>query len=76
METVSEVQLSGSNYVNSILEDTHELPSKSDMETLNLIVSMSNVKYLTIEYYKEDKRLLEGYQSLFEWVATAKAKAS
>lgn len=76
METVSEVQLSGSNYVNSILEDTHELPSKSDMETLNLIVSMSKVKYLTIEYYKEDERLLEGYQSLFEWVATVKAKAS
>ena len=64
LETVSEVQLSGSNFLNNVLEDTHELPSDSDLDLLSTVLDSAPVEYVTLEYYKDDEKLVSGYQRL------------
>lgn len=71
---VSEVQLSGSNTVDGILEDTHELPSEADMETLRSILARSDVDYVTLEYYKNDRKLVAGYRWLAEWIQATSSR--
>ena len=68
LNTVSEIQISGSNIVNGILEDTHEIPNEKDMEILDNILNRIQPKYLTLEYYKNDQKLVDGYKYLAKWL--------
>ena len=68
LNTVSEIQISGSNIVNGILEDTHEIPNEKDMEILDNILNRIQPKYLTLDYYKNDQKLVDGYKYLAKWL--------
>lgn len=71
LELVSEVQISGSNVVEGIWEDTHEVPSERDMMVLDDIFNRANVQYLTLEYYKNDEKLVSAYRWLHSAVVGA-----
>ena len=69
LDTVTEIQISGSRWINGVFEDAHELPSKRDMELLAKVVGMSPVEYITLEYYKDDEPLVEAYEKLYKNLA-------
>ena len=72
LNKISEIQISGSNIVNGILEDTHEIPSETDMDILDHILYRIKPKYLTLEYYKNDQALIKGYRDLAKWLQIRK----
>lgn len=50
---------------NNIAYDEHELPGKEEWEELkNLISAGCNVRYLTIEYYKETNKLIKSLKEV------------
>jgi hypothetical protein len=68
LNKISEIQISGSNIVNGILEDTHEIPNETDIEILDDVLHRIQPKYLTLEYYKNDQALVKGYKYLEKWL--------
>jgi hypothetical protein len=75
LDQVSEVQISGSNVVEGIWEDTHEVPSDRDMIVLDAIFHRATVQYLTLEYYKVDEKLVSAYRWLHEVVVEGVAQS-
>lgn len=63
---VSEVQLSGSRVINGTLEDAHEMPADSDWMLVDAVLECPDVRNLTItlEYYRDDARLVSAYADL------------
>jgi hypothetical protein len=64
LETVSEVQISGSNIMNGIWEDTHEVPNQRDFDLLDHLCQRTSAQYVTLEYYKDDQKLVDAYQKM------------
>jgi len=63
---VSEVQVSGSRVVNGTLEDAHEMPAETDWMLVDAVREWPDVRNLTItlEYYRDDARLVNAYTDL------------
>jgi len=71
LDTVSEIQVSGSLVMNGVVEDSHELPSDEDLNLVSWVVKSFPVRYATLEYYKDDEKLVAGYEHLTQILVQA-----
>jgi hypothetical protein len=55
--------------VSGIWEDTHEVPGEQELELVDFVLARAPVEYLTLEYYRDDKRYVESVRDLHTWLA-------
>lgn len=64
MERVKQLHISGPRLVGETLRDAHEPLQAEDYEVLEVVLSQTNIRAVTLEYNKEEGELLEQLQEL------------